>query len=153
MQYITIEQYKHDVGVLNCRIAGLTTKIGKIEAILNEMQIADPQKENENLRGEKSEGITKEARDTFEMAKGSPEGYLMALSKEDPEYIPLQSFFDRGGILGSVKRIKVGVQVFSDINLLYDSMRIDKYKVYANDGAFLGLFKKGIILVYNTLQK
>ncbi len=45
MQHITIDQYTHDVGVLNCRIADLTTKISKIEAILNELRSPENPKE------------------------------------------------------------------------------------------------------------
>lgn len=115
-------------------------------------QITALQKENEDLRGEKCEGITKETRDTFEMVKGLSQGYVMALETEAPEYIPLNDYLDAGGKLGDVKRVKIGIQV-------YDLLRI--VSMYDGTGMYKCCYldrspswhEPSEILVYNTLQK
>lgn len=116
------------------------------------MQIAALQKENEISRGEKSEGITKEARDMFQMVKGLSEGYVKTLPKEDPDYIPLNAYLDAGGIIKDIKRIKVGMDVSMYIELFWANSENDAIRCRFSDGRS-EYFRAAEIMVYNTLPK
>jgi len=148
MYYITKEQYAHDIGVLNCHIVDLSTKIAELEAILNQLRVPPekpkecteyaPLKENETLRGEKGkdvtsevraafeEDVTKEVRAAFEVVKTLSEDYLMSPPKEYPQtQMPLSELIGKGIDFKGITHISInGGRVLSAAILSIDNDKV-----------------------------
>ncbi len=136
MYYITKEQYAHDIGVLNCHIVDLSTKIAELEAILNQLRVPPekpkecteyaPLKENETLRGAMREDVTKEVRAAFEVAKILSEDYLMPPPKEYPQtQMPLSELIGKGIDFKGITHISInGGRVLSAAILSIDNDKV-----------------------------